>query len=231
VPNQLLLDLPADEISQITPQLIPTPLIPRQIVTVRGHRINDVYLVDSGIVSLTVKAGNIEVEVGLVGPEGVVGVSALLHADSITVYQAIVQVAGTASRLTANAAFQLGRSCPTFSQRCFRYIDSLLNQTTQIAGCNVRHSVQERLARWLMMTRDRLQSDNLPLTHEFLAIMLGVSRSGVSLAANTLQTAGLVRQERGRIVVVNADGLRSVSCDCYEVVHALHDFSLRSVTN
>ena len=96
-------------------------------------------------------------------------------------------------------------------------------QTSQAAACNARHNLPERLARWLLMTRDRVDTDHLPVTQEFLSIMLGVRRAGVSLGANTLQSGGLIRQSRGRITIIDQAGLKDASCDCYRIIQRNRD--------
>jgi CRP-like cAMP-binding protein len=108
----------------------------------------------------------------------------------------------------------------TLRDRCQRYIEFLLVQTAQVAACNARHNLPERLARWLLMVRDRIDSENLPMTQEFLSVMLGVRRSGVSVAAGTLQASGLIRLQRGHVLVLDHDGLAAASCDCYRTIRS-----------
>lgn len=154
----------------------------------------------------------------MTGREGVVGVSAVLNPDATAIHRALVQVPGNATRIRT-AAFRdvLDRS-PPFRDRCMRYVQVLMVQSSQTAACNARHELTERLARWLLMCRDKLDSDEMPMTQEFLALMLGVRRTGVSLIANTLQSTGAIRQSRGRITVLDRDLLETEACNCYRIV-------------
>lgn len=222
--NYLLADLPSAEWELIEPQLIAHPLALRQIVLLRNQPITDVWFIEQGVVSLTADINDtaIEVEVGVVGYEGAVGIPAILGTRMSSLQQGYAQVQGSAVRLPSDVVLDLLSSCPVFASRCHIYLNTLFNQTAQLAACNLRHTVPERLARWLLTTRDRLQDDTLPLTQEFLGIMLGVRRPGVSLAAQTLQEAGVIRQERGRIVVLDADGLAKIACSCYGKVKAFY---------
>jgi CRP-like cAMP-binding protein len=106
---------------------------------------------------------------------------------------------------------------------CLRHVEMLMVQSSQVAACNARHILPERLARWLLMVRERIDSDNLPMTQEFLSVMLGVRRSGVSVAASTLQAGGLIRVLRGQVVIVDPDGLAAASCECYRIIQQSRD--------
>jgi CRP-like cAMP-binding protein len=156
-------------------------------------------------------------EVGLVGNEGMVGISIFLGSpDSLN--RALVQGAGTAMRMTAQAFRKhIGHSGP-LPDLLRLYTHSLLAQISQTAACNRFHKVNARLARWLLMTHDRLGSDEFRLTQKFLSDMLGVRREGVTIAARTLQQAKLIRYVRGQITILNRAGLEAESCICYEIV-------------
>jgi CRP-like cAMP-binding protein len=142
-----------------------------------------------------------------------VGASVLLNPEAIAVHKAFIQTAGAAWRIRAATLRQAIEQSPTLRDRLLRYVQFLMVQTAQSAACNARHDVPARLARWLLLTRDRLDGDELPLRQEFLSLMLGVRRSGVSVAASTLQAGNLIRQHRGRITVLDRAGLEAASCE------------------
>jgi len=179
---------------------------------------------ESGIASLsadTLDEG--QVEVGLTGREGFVGASVVLNPNAFAVHRAFVQVSGSAYRMSAVAFRASIQQSDRLRDHCLRYVELLMVQTSQAAACNARHNLPERLARWLLMTRDRVDTDDLPVTQEFLSIMLGVRRAGVSLAANALQAVGLIRQSRGRITIIDNAGLKAASCDCYRIIQQSRD--------
>jgi CRP-like cAMP-binding protein len=217
--NEILAALSAEDIELLRPDLSRVSLVIRQVLHERGSRINDVFFIEEGLASLTadtVDQG--QVEVGLTGREGLVGSSVLLNPNAVAIHEAFVQAGGSAYRLSADTFRGAARRSDTLRDRCLRYIEMLMVQTSQTAACNARHNLPERLARWLATVRDRLDTDALPITQEFLAAMLGVRRAGVSLAANTLQAGGLIRQSRGRITILDRDGLAAASCDCYRII-------------
>ena len=224
--NQILGNLVLDEWEQIRPHLVNLPTTVRQSLYQPEHAITDLYFVETGLISLIVNIHNdedVEAEVGIIGSEGLVGVTALLYPNPLMAYQALVQITGNVIRFNAEKARGLLGTCPHFRDNCFRYLDIMVKQTAYVAGCNLRHTVAERLARWLLMTHDRQQTDTLPMTQDFLATMLGVRRPGVSLAASSLQTAGLISQARGRITVLDRKGLEEVACPCYQQIRRLFD--------
>ena len=195
-------------------------LVSQQVLHEREAPIVDVFFIENGIASLsadTLDEG--QVEVGLTGWEGFVGASVILNPDADAVHRAFVQVSGSAYRMSAVVLQAAIERSDSLRDLCLRYVELLMVQTSQAAACNARHNLPERLARWLLMTRDRVDTDQLPVTQEFLSIMLGVRRAGVSLAASTLQSGGLIRQFRGRITIIAQAGLKAASCDCYRILH------------
>jgi CRP-like cAMP-binding protein len=192
-----------------------------------GDPIQYVYFPNNCVVSLLtlVEAGR-ALEVGLVGREGMVGVSLALGSD-VSAVRARVQGGGTAMRMKA-ARFrkELRKSLPLQSA-VHRYANALMVQVSQTAACNRFHMVDARLARWLLMMRDRGRSSHIHLTHEFLSAMLGVRREGVTVAAGKLQAAGLIQYSRGNINILDHQGLEAASCACYEIVRAMHDSATR----
>jgi len=188
-----------------------------------GERIRFVYFPGDSLVSLlTLVDGQSALEVGMVGREGMVGVPLSLGAD-VSPVRALVQGAGAAMRMKAARFSKEIRRSPQLQQEVNRYTGVLMAQITQTAACNRFHVVEARLARWLLMTQDRLRSDEFPLTHEFLGHMLGVRRVGVTKAARALQERRLIRYSRGNIQILNRRGLKASACSCYELVKDMYD--------
>ena len=156
-------------------------------------------------------------EVGIIGNEGLVGTPVFLGSDRSPT-KAIVQIPGEALRMEAKV-FQkeMGRGGPLHGL-VQRYTQAMINQISQSIVCNHRHSVEKRMCRWLLMSHDRAGADEFPLTHEFLAQMLGVCRPTVTAVAGTLQKAGLINYHRGRITIIDQKGLKAATCECYEVI-------------
>jgi CRP-like cAMP-binding protein len=216
--NHLLLSLPQDEFTRLAPKLEPVELTFRQILAPATKPTEHVYFPQAGMVSLVkpMQDGAL-VEVGLVGREGFVGIAAVLGGDSHAVEQ-MVQIAGTALRISVNPLRkELARS-PVLSARLFRYAQALFAQVSQTAACNGRHTVQERLARWLLMARDRIDNDIVPLSHELLSMMLGTRRPGITVALGAFRQAGLVHNTHGKIEILDRPGLEAAACECYGVV-------------
>jgi CRP-like cAMP-binding protein len=181
--------------------------------------ITDVYFIEEGICSLTADTSDgSHVEVGITGRDGLVGITAILNPDAIAVHRSFIQMQGSGFRCNAGILRQAISQSTVLRDRCSRYLQIVMLESAQTAACNARHTLPERLARWLLTVRDKVDTDTLPLTHEFLSIMLGVRRAGVTLAANTLQAGGLIRQLRGRVIIIDRDRLEEVSCDCYRVM-------------
>jgi CRP-like cAMP-binding protein len=215
--NRLLGLLPASDFQRLRPHLERIPLTYRQSLY-RAHRpLGFVYFIETGVGSLVNTMANGQAaEVGTIGNEGMVGLPLLLGDDRAptSVY---VQVPGVGVRMTA-AQFncELARSA-SMQTVMLRYIHALFNQVAQSAACNHFHSIEQRCCRWMLMTHDRMHSDEFLLTQEFLAMMLGVQRTGVSGAAGALQRAGLIRYRRGVVTILDRRGLRARACECYGV--------------
>ncbi len=188
-----------------------------------GQTISHVYFPGDSLVSLlTLADGHLALEVGLIGREGMVGISLVLGHDASPV-RALVQGSGTALRMPAARFRKFFRHSPPLQQELYRYTYTLMAQISQTAACNRFHVVEMRLARWLLMTHDRVKSDQFHMTHEFLGHMLGVRRVGVTRAAQTLQNRKLIRYSRGNITVLDRNGLEAAACHCYEIVRDMHD--------
>lgn len=157
------------------------------------------------------------VEVGLIGSEGLVGTS-LLSGDDISLYQAVVQVADGGMKMTAEAFIQEIKENAELNNLVHRYSQALFTQVAQTAACNRLHPIVERLARWMLLAHDRMESETLQLTHEFIATMLGARRAGVTIAAGTLQGAGMITYSRGKVIIKDRERLEEASCECYRIV-------------
>jgi CRP-like cAMP-binding protein len=221
--NNVLAALPRKTYQDLLSGLEPVTLTFGEVLYEPGEPIRDVYFPTGSLVSLlTLVAGRLALEVGLVGREGMVGVALALGID-VSPIRALVQGSGTALRMNA-ARFrkELQRSAP-LQRELYRYTHSLMAQISQIAACNRFHMVPARLARWLLMTRDRVRSDQFYLTHEFLSHMLGVRRVGVTEAASALQRRKLIAYRRGNITILDHGGLETASCQCYAIVKPMRD--------
>ncbi len=218
ITNKILLSLSSRECNEVMSKLEFVRLQLHQVIHEAGERVKSGYFVNTGLMSvLAVQPDGKSVEVGLVGKEGFVGLPLLVgYRTSPT--RAVVQGDGTAYRCDGEALRLLMKQCPELGQQLHRFAQRLAMQTTQIAACNRLHEVEERLARWILMSQDRIGTDILPLTHEFMAQMLGTRRSSVTVAAGTLQRAGLISHTRGSVSVLNRQKLEDAACDCYGIV-------------
>jgi CRP-like cAMP-binding protein len=216
--NHLLAALPADERARIFPHLERVPMLLGEAVCEPGIPIYHVYFPTTSIVSLLyVMEDGASAEIAVVGNEGIVGISVFMGGETTT-SRAVVQSAGHAYRLKGqllkDAFFRAG----PLQLLLLRYTQALLTQMAQTAVCNRHHSVDQQLCRWLLLSLDRLPSNELSMTQELIANMLGVRREGVTEAAGKLQLAGLIHYSRGRITVVDRPGLEARVCECYRVV-------------
>jgi CRP-like cAMP-binding protein len=226
--NLFLNALAAAELAAVRPHLKSVELPQGAVLFEAGAPIQQVYFPHGGVVSLVVELASGEtIESAMIGRESIVGASSGLN-GGISVCKAIVQIAGTASVLDSHRLRELSESSITVRAALFRHEQIILVQAQQSAACNATHTVEARLARWLLRSRDLQGSDDLLLTQEFVAEMLGVRRTSVSVVANTLQQAGFIRYRRGHIRILNLDGLRETACECYQTVKAHSERLLRS---
>jgi CRP-like cAMP-binding protein len=168
--------------------------------------------------------GHLALEVGLVGREGMVGFPLALGIE-VSPVRALVQGAGPALKMNAARFRTELKTSPPLQRELQRYVHAMMVQISQTAGCNRFHVVEARLARWLLMTRDRVRSGKFRMTHEFLSHMLGVRRAGVSEAASALQRRKLIEYRRGNIRILDDRGLEAACCSCYQVVRDMHDLA------
>ena len=214
-PNRLLASLPRQSYRQLLPHLEAVTLVFGDVLYESGARIREVYFPEKSVVSLlTVVDTHQALEVGLVGREGMVGLPVALGVAASPV-RALVQGGGPAMQMTAAHFRTALEASPPLQRGVDRYTHELMAQITQTAACNRFHRVEARLARWLLMTRDRVGSDEFRLTHQFLSHMLGVRRVGVTHAASNLQGRRLIEYRRGDIRIVDTQGLAAAACTCY----------------
>jgi CRP-like cAMP-binding protein len=219
--NRVLAALPATEYERLLAGLEPVQLTYGEVLYEPGEQIRHVYFPSDCLVSLlTVVDGHRALEVGLVGREGMVG-SRLALGSTESSIRALVQGTGKAMRMKSTRFLWEFRRSPTLQRALFRFTDSLMTQVTQTAACNRFHVVEQRLARWLLMTRERLPSSEFHLTHEFLADMLGVRRVGVTAAASALRRRKLIRYARGVITILDQRALEAAACSCYQRVQVM----------
>lgn len=214
--NLLLGSLPSAEYALLEPHLKEIPLKQGVILNEQGEAIEHVYFPHSGMVSIVIVMddGEKSIETATVGREGAVGASAGFGQREATA-RALVQVAGNGARIPARQFYTLARQNPVLHDFIVRYQEMLLHQAQQSTACNALHEARPRLCRWLLQTHDRLDTDIVALTQEFLAQMLGVRRTTVTELARGLQRQGLVRYKRGKIEILDRDALEACACECY----------------
>ncbi|MBD1943506.1 Crp/Fnr family transcriptional regulator [Coleofasciculus sp. FACHB-712] len=216
--NRLLAALPDAEYQRLIPHLDHVSLPFKQVLYDVGEPIEYVYFPQRAIISfLSTMADGSMVEVGLVGNDGVTGIPAALG-DNIAATTATVQVPDSAMRMEASLLkSEFGRG-GSLQSLLLRYMQAQHAFATQNAACNRLHYLEGRLARWLLLVCDRVESKELPMTHEFMSQMLGVRRAGVTEVANALQQAELIRYTRGKVTILNREELEAVSCECYQII-------------
>jgi CRP-like cAMP-binding protein len=216
--NKILLDLPPKEREMLFPKLELVRLKTHQVLHEPGDSLKSAYFCNSGMISiLSVFPDGKSVEVALVGKEGFVGLP-LVAGFRTAPTRAVAQIDATAFRVDGETLMVILRQCPTLERRLQQFSQIQTAQVTQIAACNRLHEVNERLARWLLMSADRIESNSVPLTQELIAQMLGTRRSSVTVAAGMLQKAGLIAQNRGEVEIVDRQKLEEAACDCYGIM-------------
>jgi Crp-like helix-turn-helix domain len=223
-PNRLLTSLPSEIFAALTPHLKTVELKFGDVLAETGSPVQQVYFPYSGVISLVVEMDiGMMIETAMVGNDGAANAASALD-GKVSLNKGIVQVAGSAGVIEVNQLRQLANDLEPLRAILIRHEQVLFAQAQQSAGCNASHSVEARMCRWLLYMRDLAgEADLLLLTQDFLAQMLGVTRPSVSIVANTLQHAGLIKYSRGRIQVLNVPGLQEGTCECYATVKAHYD--------
>jgi CRP-like cAMP-binding protein len=216
--NQILAALPPVEYQRIATHLKPVDLVSGEILLEPNEPIEKIYFPQRAMISLvSIMMDGSTTEIGLIGNEGMIGLSAILGGNS-TISRTIVQVSGTALEVSAEVIRQEFQRGEKLHGLLLLYTQALLTQVSQSAACNRQHNIEARLARWLLSVQDCILKDELPLTQEFIANMLGTRRSGVTVAAGMLQQAGIIRYSRGKITILDQQALEETACECYHLI-------------
>lgn len=213
-PNRVLSTLTRADLRLLQPHLQAVDLPLRKVLASSNRRVEQVYFLESGIASV-VANGASAIEIGIIGREGMTGASVAMGNSARIPHETYMQVAGGGLRVSADRLRDAITASVTLHHVLLRYIHSFMSQTAQTALANGRGKIEERLARWLLMAHDRVDGDQLPLTHEFLAIMLGVRRSGVTVALQELERKGLISYQRSMVTIIDRDGLEHNSNGAY----------------
>ena len=228
--NRILLNLPARECAVVYPLLTFVELKSRDVLQECESPVKYAYFFESGVASvLNVTEDGRSVEVGILGKEGCTGLPLAVGLKT-SVCRIVVHKSGTAYRIAGPKLVAALRQCPRLQNRILQYSHLLAMQSAQFACCNQLHEIDERLARWLLMSHDRMESNLIPVTQEFIAHMLGTRRASVTVAAGLLQQAGLVHSTRGAVKIVDRQGLEEASCECYQIISNRTDMWAREAT-
>lgn len=221
--NFLLSSLSDADFALVQPHLKPTELIRGTVLFEAGEPIRRVYFPDSGIISVVVELSNGQtIEIAMIGRDTIAG--GLFAMDGkISLNKAIVQVSGAGATVDVDKLRAIANQSATFREQLVIYEQIVFAQAQQAGACNATHSVEERMARWLLYVRDLIDGDEMELTQEFLSQILGVQRSSVSLVAAGLQQRGFIQYRRGRMQITHLDDLRGVACECYDAVKSHRD--------
>ena len=224
--NRLLLALPTRNLKRLMPDLEHIRCQRELVLMDADSSLDHVFFPDSGVVSvLAVYADGNIIEMATIGREGCTGMQAVFGAKSSSV-QLLVQIPGSAAKMSRGAFMRAMQSMPSFRSLMYAYVHAFLEQVMVSVACNGAHSLKERLARWLLMMRDRDDDDVLPITQSLLAEMLGVQRPTITNAARELERAGLIERGRRQVTILDRKGLAAASCECYQLVRARMAFHL-----
>jgi CRP-like cAMP-binding protein len=216
--NQILAALPPNQYDRIAPHLKQVELKSGHILLEPDEQVDTIYFPQTAMISLvSIMIDGSTTEIGLVGNEGMIGLSAILGGKSTT-SRSIAQISGVALKIPAEIMVEEFYRGEKFQQLILLYTQALLTQVSQSAACNRQHKIEERLSRWLLSVQDCVLQSEIPLTQEFIANMLGTRRSGVTVAAGILQQAGIISYTRGNITILNQQGLEDTACECYRLV-------------
>jgi len=226
--NAILNTLSESQLAQLLPRLKIVELELGHVLYEPEQTIDYIYFPTAGIISLLALFEDGDtVEAGVIGAEGMLGTPVVLGAET-TPHQALVQATGQAMRMTVHDLNGEIEKDGWLLKSMLRYTNAMFIQVAQTAACNRLHTIEQRLARWLLLTHDRVQRDEVSLTQEFLSRMLGVRRAGVSVAANNLKQSGAIDYRRGNVIVVDRQRLEQTSCECYEAVKQEYDRNLKT---
>jgi CRP-like cAMP-binding protein len=218
VRNHLLAALPGPVLSRLLSKLEPVALPSGKTLFLPEEPIEAVYFLEVGITSLVLELDEgMRAEVGIVGREGMVGIPLVFGIETAFV-EAQVQFPGNALRMSSTMFRKELEECPPLKALLLRYAEAAQAQVAQTAACNARHGLEQRLARWLLMAQDRTDGNELPLTQEFIAMMLGVHRPSITVTAGILQRAGLIQYRSGNITILDRSGMEAAACECYGLV-------------
>jgi CRP-like cAMP-binding protein len=216
--NRLLLALPPRLLKRLLPELERIQCRSGEVLMDADDSLDHIYFPDSGVISMVaVYADGSAIEMATIGREGCTGVRAIFGAKTSTA-RLLVQIPGTAAKMRRDSFVRAIASIPSFRSLIYAYVQAFLEQVLVSVACSGAHSLKERLARWLLMMRDRSDNDALPITQELLAVMLGVQRPTITIAARELERDGLLKRGRRRITIVDRKGLIEASCECYQLV-------------
>ena len=226
--NRLIAALPTEVRARLDPHLETVPLTPRTVLAEAGSRPRHAYFLHSGVVCLMAPTRKGHAEAATVGPEGFLGFEAVL--GGAIKQRVLVQVGGVASRLPIEVLSDLAEESKAFRDLLLAYVRCFMVQVLQSVACNGLHSVQERCARWLLMTHDRAGADHFEMTHQFLGDLVGMQRPSVSIATGALRRAELIRWVRGKVTILNRPGLESAACECYGIVREAMNENISEAT-
>jgi CRP-like cAMP-binding protein len=226
--NRILRSLQRDHYQRVLSSSQRINLASGDIIFEAGDRISELYFLETGMASLlSTTEGGSTIEVGMVGNEGFVGSAVILKNPQMP-YRSMMQIPGAALKIKAGPLLEDFETNLDFRNLLLRYMHFVLTQVSQAAVCNRFHTLEERLCRWLLISRQIVESDELPLTQELLSQMLGVARTGVTMAVGALQRSGIIRHSRGRINILDSGALADASCECYSIVKNAFDQFLNS---
>jgi len=219
--NGLLGSIPRAQLAPFAAALRPETLVRGQVVYDGGRRLDDVYFIETGIVSLTTNVGDgVWIEVGMAGREGMVGWSALLTSVPVAMHRPVVLLPGEALAVRTRDFRVMIARIPALRTACLRYVDVVTAQISQVAACNGRHQMRERIARWLLMCRDRIDGDEIRITHDLTSSMLGVRRPTISENVASLRSAGFVHRSPRKLTILDRTGLEAEACSCYRIIRS-----------
>jgi CRP-like cAMP-binding protein len=218
IQNHLLRRLASEQLDRLCPHLELVELPLRLVLQSRGQPVEFAYFPESAVASFIVPlTDGGSVEVGMVGREGMIGSGIVLGSDTAA-HDAMIQIPGKALRISWGSLRDAIRQDADLQQHLLHYLPVFQFQIAQTAACNASHDVEQRCAKWILIARDKAGSDEFPLTHEFLSVMLAVRRAGVTIAVGLLQKAGLIDNQRGRVAILDGKGLEDVACECYGLI-------------